>query len=111
MSYGIRFSEIASEQPIPVPLETIQQIRIGLDQLAADPDSHSRRAVSPPFPPFGHQCDIPCSDNDGNRYNAIAFFVYSDCGKYLDVHRFVVQRLGVSLSHGQTAEAHSIRAR
>lgn len=96
MSFELRFATIASENLTPVPPEVADQIEAGLKKLAADPEAHSRPAVCPPFPPFGYQCDIPCYVDGRFAYNCIVFFIYSDCGKFLDCHRMMIQGVGMA---------------
>lgn len=92
MPYDFKFSEAALANLHRVSATVAAQIEAGLLRLAADPEKYGRRAVSPPFPPFGYQCDIECEDPDtGGKYNCVALYVYSDCGAFLEVHRMLIQ--------------------
>ena len=107
MSFGLRFSRIAAEKLLKVPNVIANQIETGLKSLADDPAKCSRRAVCPPFPPFGHQCDIRCKEGPHFKYNCVVLFVYSDCGQFIDIHRMIIQPVGNSPGQEKSAEAES----
>ena len=94
MPYGLRYSAIAAADLAKVPPEVVTQIDTGMVTLANDPIRYGRPPASPPYPPFGHQYDIACRDGAGKRYNCVVFFVYSDCGEFLDIHRMQIQPVG-----------------
>jgi len=94
MPFELRYATLAATNLPQVRPEVVAAIDAGLSRLADDPVALSRPSVCPPFPPFGHQFDIPCKDNSGRRYNCVVFFLYSDCGKYLDIHRMQIQSIG-----------------
>ena len=101
MRYGLKFSTIAISKLPKVGKSIADQIQVGLERLAGDPQQYGRPAVCPPFPPFGHQCDIACADESGAKYNCVVFFVYSDCGKFLEIHRMLVQVIRQGSSEGK----------
>jgi hypothetical protein len=93
MGYELRFATIAAEKLPKVPDDAADHIADGLRQLAKDP---KKRRACQPFAPCGYQHDILVRDDKGRLiYNRVVFYVFSDCGKFIDIHRMIIQRIGV----------------